>query len=304
MATPSGMYSTSSRSFGEWRFPSGRLKPETIAGIPLSASAATIGIEPPARSSSGRVPTVRSKASCPSRIAAESGGIRPGRELDSTLDLDLGAFRRRLAEQTLEDRGDLVGLLPGREPDRDVRLAHDRDHRLLEVRRPAGEAVDVDRRLGPGADVELVGRGRVRRSGALAGKLLRARHLAAPVGELLLGRRGDAGTEGLGHPAVTGHHARQGLHQRVHAVQRGASVGPGVEVALARAYLDVEVAQAPRGDVEGRPVARRHLGVEDHARIRTTLVLREPVDDRVPADLLLAVTGDADVHGQPALGGE
>ena len=40
------------------------------------------------------------------------------------------------------------------------------------------------------------------------------------------------------------------------------------------------------------------------ARVRTPLVLCEPVDDRVPADLLLAVAGDADVHGQCVLGGK
>ena len=46
------------------------------------------------------------------------------------------------------------------------------------------------------------------------------------------------------------------------------------------------------------------MAVEDHARVGAARVLGEEVDDRVPADLLLAVAGDPDVHRQLALAGE
>ena len=77
-----------------------------------------------------------------------------------------------------------------------------------------------------------------------------------------------------------------------------------MEIALARLDPDVEVADAARRDVERRLPAPRHVGVEDHGGVRAALVLADPVDDRVAADLLLAVAGDADVHRQRALGGE
>ena len=46
------------------------------------------------------------------------------------------------------------------------------------------------------------------------------------------------------------------------------------------------------------------MRVEDHGRVGAALVLRDPVDDRVAADLLLAVARDPHVDGERALGGE
>ena len=45
-------------------------------------------------------------------------------------------------------------------------------------------------------------------------------------------------------------------------------------------------------------VALQHPAVEDHARVRAALVLRDPVDDRVAADLLLAVEREAEIDRQ------
>ena len=47
-------------------------------------------------------------------------------------------------------------------------------------------------------------------------------------------------------------------------------------------------------------VAAQHSAVEDHARVGASLVLRDPVGDRVAADLLLAVERDAEVDRQRA----
>ena len=77
-----------------------------------------------------------------------------------------------------------------------------------------------------------------------------------------------------------------------------------MEVALARPDPDVEVADSARRDVERRLPAPRHVRVEDHGGVGPALVLADPVDDRMAADLLLAVARDADVHRQRALGGE
>ena len=77
-----------------------------------------------------------------------------------------------------------------------------------------------------------------------------------------------------------------------------------MEVALARLDPDMEVADSARRDVERRLPAPRHVGVEDHGGVGPALVLADPVDDRVAADLLLAVARDADVDRQRALGGE
>ena len=47
-------------------------------------------------------------------------------------------------------------------------------------------------------------------------------------------------------------------------------------------------------------VAPQHSAVEDHAGVGAALVLRDPVGDRVAADLLLAVERDAEVDRQRA----
>ena len=66
-----------------------------IVGMPLSARAGTIGSVPPERTSAGRRPSARSKASRPSRIALASGGTSPGGEIAlEQLDRPLEELRR------------------------------------------------------------------------------------------------------------------------------------------------------------------------------------------------------------------
>ena len=111
--------------------------PVMIVGMPLSASAGTIGSVPPERTSSGRRSKTCSNASCASRIAGASGGSSPGARRDQSLDLDIGARGRGLAQQPLDLRRDHLRILAGREPDRHIRLGLHREHGLLQLRRAA-----------------------------------------------------------------------------------------------------------------------------------------------------------------------
>ena len=186
-------------------------------------------------------------------------------------------------------------VLAGREPDRDVRLGLDRQHGLDELRRASCEPMHVDRRLGPGAHVEVLARCGIHRAGALLRDRLSPGLKLAPAGELLLGRRRDPGSQRLRQATVAGEHAGQRLQQRVQRIQRDAAVHPGVEVALAGANRDVEVAETAHREVELRRAASLHPAVEDDPRVGAALVGGEPVDDRVTTDLLLAVAGEAQV---------
>ena len=71
-----------------------------------------------------------------------------------------------------------------------------------------------------------------------------------------------------------------------------------MQVALARPHLDVEADEAAGRELDRRDVAPEHPAVEDHGRVGAALVLCNPVGDRVAADLLLAVEGDAEVDGE------
>ena len=64
-------------------------------------------------------------------------------------------------------------------------------------------------------------------------------------------------------------------------------------------------AASPRVAIESAGRSRAlHAAVEDHAGVGAALVLLEELDDRLAADLLLAVGDDADVDRQRAVGGE
>ena len=77
-AVPSGTYSATSRSFGEWICESGKPNPVMMVGMSLSASAGTIGSVPPDRISAGRrrarARRRRARGGSPSRPADEPGG--------------------------------------------------------------------------------------------------------------------------------------------------------------------------------------------------------------------------------------
>ena len=89
--------------------------------------------------------------------------------------------------------------------------------------------------------------------------------------------------------------------QHVDRVQRRAAVHAGVQVALAGPHLDVDADEAAGRELDRRDVTPQHPAVEDHAGVGAALVLRDVVDDRVAADLLLAVERDAEVDGQRVL---
>ena len=78
---------------------------------------------------------------------------------------------------------------------------------------------------------------------------------------------------------------------------------PGVEVTLAGPQPKVEIRETTHREVKCRHVLARHAAVEDEAGVGSALVIGE-ADDRVSADFLLTVEGDADVDGQRALLGE
>ena len=87
-------------------------------------------------------------------------------------------------------------------------------------------------------------------------------------------------------------------------VQRRPAEHSGMKVALAGPHPEVEVREPPHGEVEGGHVLSGHAAVEDEAGVGAALVSGEEVDDRVSADLLLAVEGHADVHGKRSFLGE
>ena len=177
-----------------------------------------------------------------------------------------------------------------------MRVDHER--RVDEVRLAAVDAVDVERRLRPGARVELRGCLLVeaRRAGLVEQDLTARQHLRRM---LLVGTERRATLSQLvGEQAVPGDERRQHLHQDVDRIQRCAAVDAGMQVARAGAHAHVEADETARREAELRLLGTRDVPVEDDARVGTALVLLEEVDDRVAADLLLAVARDPDVHGE------
>ena len=73
-----------------------------------------------------------------------------------------------------------------------------------------------------------------------------------------------------------------------------------MQVALAGANGDMEVTDPTQPDLDSRHVASQHPAVEDDRGVGATLVLLEPLDDRVAASFLLSVTREAHVHRQLA----
>src|SRR2546423_4642063 len=84
-------------------------------------------------------------------------------------------------------------------------------------------------------------------------------------------------------------------------IQRRAAVVPGRQVALAGANLDVEADEPAGREAELGTIRARHSAVEDDAGVGAALVVTNEIDDRVTPDLLLAVAGDTEVHGERAL---
>ncbi len=112
--------------------------------MPLSASAGTIGSVPPVRSEERTFPERTLEGVLRQLDGGRLGRDEPRWSRRPALDLELGAFGGRLAQEPLEGCGDLVDVLARRKPDGDVRLGVHREHRLLKDRRAAGEAVHVE----------------------------------------------------------------------------------------------------------------------------------------------------------------
>ena len=270
--------------------------------MPRAASSETSGIEPPVRTSSGRTPSTSSNASSPSSIARRIGRDEPGGARRPQLHLDVGSGGCRLPEQPLEDRGDHGRVLPGGQPDGDVRLRLDRDHGLLQGRRAAVDAVHVDRRLGPGAQVELL---RAPRRPPGGSRPPRSPPRPAAGASSPRAPLGDGGT--IPTRSASGTRPSRGItpdsvwSMACIAFSEAPPKIPEWRSRFAGADGDVEVADAAHRDVERRDVALDHAAVEHDRRVGATLVLLEPVDDRVPADLLLAVAREADVDREARL---
>ena len=254
-----------------------------------------IGSVPPERVSSGRIPIACSNASSASRIAGDVGIDEPRRR-SRPLHADLRAGGCRVADELLRRRADRVDVLPRREPDGELAGRVHRQRRVPHPRLAAEDPVHVRGRLGPRAHVELLRRLRVERLRALGRELCRARAQRRPLRELLRGRRHDSLAQRLRQPSVrAGENRVEAAHEHVDGVERGAAVHPGVQVALAGAHRHVEGDQPARREVEDGDVHPEHAAVEDDRHVRAAVVDGEVVDDRVAADLLLPVAGEAEV---------
>ena len=233
---PRGRYSASRRSFGEWMLLSGSAKPLRIVGMPLSASAGTIGSVPPERTSSGRVPITCSKTSRPSCTAGASEGTRPAGAAERR-DTSSSAPSGDASRSSRSTAAAIVStLLAGREPDREVGLREDRQHRLLEERRAAARSRSRRAR----ARRSCAGRTPRPRVGS-TGRAPASASISAPwTSSAQAARSSSVGgaipaRSGSGRRPSRGCTAARICSQRVHRVQRGAAEDPRVQVALAGA---------------------------------------------------------------------
>ena len=170
-------------------FDSGSAKPVMIVGMP--------GVDERGddRQRAARAEQQRPRAERPlERVEAELDRARvgrnePGRRRRPALDLELRSLRRGLPQQPLDlGRHGVRRSWPGASRIDRFASATTGQHRLLQLRRPALDAVDVDGRLGERAQVELLARFGSAGRAALERRAPRPRRQRAPVGELLLGR--------------------------------------------------------------------------------------------------------------------
>ena len=273
--------------------------------MPLSASAGTIGRVPPERVRIGLIPKALLERVLRDldhgRVGGDESRPRRARQL---LDVDRGALGRGLVQQALDLGRDGRRRLSGREPDGEVRLRLADHRRVLEPGLAAENAAHLDGGLGGRAEVELLRRLRVVRHRPGLTEDVDAGRLHRPARALLLGDRRDPDAKRIRHAAVARQDPGECLVQRVDRVQRRVAVHPGVEVALAGLDAQVEGGEPAGRDRERRQRARLHAAVEDHAGVGAALVLLEELDDRLAADLLLAVRDEADVDRERSVGGE
>ena len=198
-------------------------------------------------------------------------------------------------------RGDLLASAGRRRSaptGRRVATGHDDRARL-----PALDPVDVERRLGRRADVELGsrpsasdGRAPTPRELAVAGRAASPSCRARPATGAI-----DAGAQRLGQAAVgAGQDRGERLVQRVERVQRGAAVHAGVRGLGAGADLEVGEDHPARGERQRGRVGVDHPAVEDDHGVGAALVGAHPLADVVGAGLLGALDQHAHVDRQLA----
>ena len=233
---PSGTYSASSRSFGEWRLPSG----EVEAGD--DRRDALVDERGDDRQGAARADEQRPAAERAlegvlaepdrRRVGRDQAGRRRGQRSTSTSAPAGAASRSSRSTPARSPRRPVPARAGSRgspRPPTGITV-------FWSMRRAALDAVDVERGLGRRAQVELLGRPRIRRRGALASaSICAAGHELGPGGALLLGRRRDARRSGSGRRPSRGETAA-----RASAAARGSRSAPRrrrarVEVALAGA---------------------------------------------------------------------
>ena len=170
---------------------------------------------------------------------------------------------------------------------------------------PLGDPVHVERGVGEGAEVELLGCAGRDRDRAVVRELVLAGGQPRPGGKLLRRRRRRPLAERIGQTAVRARkNAGEGRDERVRRVERRRTEQPRVHVSRPGADADVEIQHPANADREGRLSTAHHPAVEDQRGVGRAVVRRDPLDDRVAADLLLAVECEAHVDRERALLGE
>ncbi len=227
--------------------------------------------------------------------------MRAGRALFFTVISSSAPSGKRLADEPLERRPDRLRILAGGETHGHVGARLDRQDGLHEIRRSARDAVHVERGIRERAHVEVLRGARRDRRRALLRELLRPGRQLCPRLELLGRRRRRPLAQLVREPAVGARkNGAQSGHERVSGVERRRAEHARVHVGLACPDLQMHVHHSANAHHEGRLPAPDHRAVEDESRIRSALIGVDPFDDRVAADLLLAVEREADVDRQLA----
>ena len=206
-----------------------------------------------------------------------------------------------LAQQLLGRGADRLDVLARREPDRELGGRLDRQRRVADAGLAADDPVHVGGRLGARADVELLARLRVQRPGA------RVEISSAPGGscdpgvELLRCRRGDSCAQRL-RQAARPARASTASKQRMSTWIAFSATPPYIPECRSRSPVrtfDVERRQPARRELERRARRRRSMPpskITPASAPRSSCA--DVVDDRVAADLLLAVAREAQVDRQ------
>ena len=205
--------------------------------------------------------------------------------------------RTGVAERLLEERRHRDGVLARSEPHRERGPGVGLDRRLVQRRVARCHRVHGDRRPGPGALVELVAGGRIGGRDPAAPELLGARRERRPAVPLRRGDGCDALREALGQVDHGGEHPVQ----IVDRVRGDAPVEARVKLARSRPQPHLRPCEAAQAGRDRRQVGVDHAAVEDDGGGEVALhVGGEVVQDRVAADLLLAVGEHPHVHPELA----